>query len=58
MSWLDDLLNSSMIVYILLILFGISFYLKKTGKTFPEMIRGIIDTVNSFKEEKVENVRK
>lgn len=40
---IDSILNSSLIVWIALIVIAINFYLKKTGKTFKEMIDGIIE---------------
>jgi hypothetical protein len=41
MTWIDNIFNSSLLVYAI-ILFGlISLYLKKTGKTFLEMCQDI-----------------
>jgi hypothetical protein len=52
MTWIDSILTSSAIVWIILILFAINLYLRKTGKTFPEMIKGIIEFFNGITEEK------
>lgn len=52
MSWIDNLLTSSAIVWII-ILFGIvSLYLKKTGKTFLDMIHDIQEFLSGLMEDK------
>ena len=48
MSWIDTVLTSSLIVWILLIIGVLHLYLKKTGKTLPELIKEIIAFFNSL----------
>jgi hypothetical protein len=51
MASLDSILNSSAIVYIMLIGFFIHVYLKRTGKTFAEMCTEIKEFFQNVKEE-------
>jgi len=41
MAWWDDLLNSSLLVYLILIIFIIHIYLKKTNQTLPDLFKRI-----------------
>jgi hypothetical protein len=53
MSWIDNLLSSSTIVYLLLAIIGMQIYLRKTKQTLPEVIRRIRDFFSEWdKEEK------
>ena len=56
MSWIDEFLTSSAIVWIIILIGILHLYLKKTGKTFVEFIRDIRDAVTGLTEEEVENV--
>lgn len=58
MSWIDNFLSSSAIVWIV-IGFGIlHLYLKKTGKTMLDLIHDLQDFFSGLGEDKVENVGK
>jgi hypothetical protein len=41
MSWIDDTLNSSLLVWVLLLGLILHIYLKKTNQTLPDLIRKI-----------------
>lgn len=48
MSFIDSIFNSSLFVYLLILAFGIHIYLKRTGKTFPQMIQDIRESLSVF----------
>jgi len=48
MSWIDNLLTSSTIVWVLIGIGALHLYLRKTGKTLPELIKEIIAFFNSL----------
>jgi hypothetical protein len=41
MSWVDNILNSPILVYLVIAIFILHIYLKKTGQTFMEFIEKI-----------------
>lgn len=45
MSWWDNLLSSSLVAWLIIIFLILNIYLKKTGKTLPELIRDIKDAI-------------
>ncbi|UCD20927.1 MAG: hypothetical protein JSW08_00045 [archaeon] len=48
---LDSILSSSLIAWIILAIIGINLYLKKTGKTFVEMVKEILGFFKGLQEE-------
>ena len=54
MGWIDNIFNSSFIVWFLILIGLIHVYLKKTGKTFLDVIRDIRDFFSGLMGEKDE----
>lgn len=50
MSWIDNVLTSSAIVWILIGLGALHLYLKKTGKTILDLIHDIRDFFSGLTE--------
>lgn len=48
MSWLDGILNSSTIVWLIILIAVINIYLKKTGQTLPELITSIKESIQAM----------
>lgn len=48
MSFIDEILGSAWFVYLLLLFFGIHLYLKRSGKTLPEAIKDLKESLNSL----------
>ena len=51
MTWIDDTLNSSLLVWAILIGFAIHIYLKRTNQTLPDIIRRIKEAVTEIKKD-------
>ncbi len=47
---IDSILSSSLIVWVVIIFGIIHLYLKKTGKTFKEMIDGITEFFKGYQQ--------
>lgn len=50
MGTIDSIINSSLTIYIVILLFILHFYLKKTGQTFPDLIKRIREAIQDARE--------
>lgn len=48
MSWIDNILSSSLIVWLMIAFGGLHLYLKKTGKTLPEAITALRESLGAM----------
>ena len=49
MSWIDTALSSGWIVWIGIALFVLHLYMKKTGKTLPDIVRSIRESLDNMR---------